>query len=507
MKTNACIEFGDFQTPPALAEQICAVVRARCGDFAAVVEPTCGRGAFLIAAGAAFPRAMLCGREINPAYVETARAALSDAGFSGRADVGVQDFFSADWNVEISAFPGRLLLLGNPPWVTNAGVATIGGSNLPVKANFQGMRGLEARTGKANFDISEWMLIRLLEAARPRAAVLAMLCKTATARKFLRYAWRHDGRVTRASVHRIDAARHFGAAVDACLLIAELGENGPAEADLFASLDAPRPAQRFGLAGKNLVADLPTYRRCQHLEGLSPYQWRSGLKHDCAPVMELTSAGPGLFRNQLDEVIPLEANIVFPLLKCTHLARGRLAPERWVIVTQRRVGEATDDIARRAPQAWAYLQSHAARFAARKSSIYKSSPPFALFGIGEYAFAPWKVAISALHRPPSFVVVPPLEARPVMFDDTCYFLPLWSETEARIVAAVLNSPSSLSFIESLTFPEAKRPVTTELLHRLNFRALAEEAGLLPDWEEVRGLRESSGSAVGQLEMVMERPQS
>ena len=191
MKTNTRIEFGDFQTPPLLAEEICRVVRARCGDFAAVIETTCGHGAFLAAAGAVFPRAGLCGREINPAYVEIARVALSDAGFDGRADVGVQDFFSADWNAELSAFPDRLLLLGNPPWVTNAGVSAIGGSNLPVKANFQGMRGLEARTGKANFDISEWMLIRLVEAIRPRASVLAMLCKTATARKFLRYAWRH----------------------------------------------------------------------------------------------------------------------------------------------------------------------------------------------------------------------------------------------------------------------------------------------------------------------------
>ncbi len=505
MKTNAHIEFGDFQTPPALAEEICGIVRARCGDFAAVVEPTCGRGAFLAAAGAAFPRAVLCGREINPAYVEAAHVLLSDAGFAVRADVGVLDFFCADWNAELSAFPDRLLLLGNPPWVTNAGVAAVGGGNLPTKTNFQGMRGLEARTGKANFDISEWMLIRLLEAIRPRAAVIAMLCKTATARKFLRYAWRHDGQVLHASVHRIDAARHFGAAVDACLLTAELGGNGPAEADLFTSLDAARPAQRFGLAGKNLVADLPTYRRCQHLEGLSPYQWRSGLKHDCAPVMELTAAGPGLFRNQLGEVAPLEPDLLFPLLKCTHLARGRLAPERWVLVTQNRVGEETDSIATRAPLAWTYLQSHAARFAARKSSIYKSSAPFALFGIGAYAFAPWKVAISALHRPPSFAVVSPLDGRPVMFDDTCYFIPLWSEAEARVVAAVLNFPAAIAFIEAITFPEAKRPITTELLHRLNFRTLAEEAGLLQEWKEARGLGDLAGSAARQLEMVMEQP--
>jgi len=36
--------------------------------------------------------------------------------------------------------------------------------NLPKKSNFQGLRGLDARTGKSNFDIAEWMLIRLIEA-------------------------------------------------------------------------------------------------------------------------------------------------------------------------------------------------------------------------------------------------------------------------------------------------------------------------------------------------------
>ena len=34
----------------------------------------------------------------------------------------------------------------------------------------------------------------------------------------------------------------------------------------------------------------------------------------------------------------------------------------------------------------------------RKSSIYRGQPPFAMFGIGPYSFAPWKVAIGALQQ-------------------------------------------------------------------------------------------------------------
>ena len=36
--------------------------------------------------------------------------------------------------------------------------------NLPEKKNFMGLRGMDARTGKSNFDIAEWMLIQLIEA-------------------------------------------------------------------------------------------------------------------------------------------------------------------------------------------------------------------------------------------------------------------------------------------------------------------------------------------------------
>src|SRR5439155_11271931 len=120
-----------------------------------------------------------------------------------------------DWDVELASISGSLLILGNPPWVTNSTVASLNGSNLPVKENFQGFRGIEARTGKSNFDISEWMLIRLVRALRGRPATIAMLCKSGTARKLLRYAWQNDGRIAEASIYRIDAKKHFSAAVDA----------------------------------------------------------------------------------------------------------------------------------------------------------------------------------------------------------------------------------------------------------------------------------------------------
>jgi hypothetical protein len=177
------------------------------------------------------------------------------------------------------------------------------------------------------------------------------------------------------------------------------------------------------------------------------------------------------------------------------------------LVTQRRVGEDTSIISKNAPRTWRYLDSHRKLFDARKSSIYSSRVPFALFGIGHYSFAPWKVGVSGLHRTPRFALAGPVDGKPVMFDDTCYFLPFEDESEARVVAEVLNSQICQEFLASLTFTDSKRPFTVELLQRLNIRAIAEAAGFAEDWKASRnrGVRYSEQPVSVQAEFVMERP--
>ena len=464
-------------------------------------------GLFLLAAAECYPNADLRGFDIKSDYVEAAARSLSDLGAHHRAVVRQQDFFTHDWDREMQELHGAILILGNLPWVTSQTVASINGSNVPTKENFQGFRGIAARTGKSNFDISEWMLIRLVNALRGKQATIAMLCKTGTARKLLRYGWQNDGRIASASLYQINAKADFGASVDACLLVVQLGEAGPAEAALFESLHAPaadsphRPG-RPGLRGR-----IDTYQRLHHLEGLCPYQWRSGIKHDCASVMELRPDAHGVLRNKLGERVVIEPDYLYPLLKCSDLANGRSVPERMVVVTQKRVGDDTSMIASQAPCTWEYLTSHSSRFTARKSSIYKEGTPFALFGIGDYTFAPWKVAVSGLHHHPLFMLVPPCKGKPVLFDDTCYFLSFADEEEARFVADILNSEPSRALLEALMFDDAKRPITVELLQRLNLCAIAEQAGMAARWRAVSRVRYSEATQAPQMELVMERAKS
>jgi predicted RNA methylase len=153
-------EFGDFQTPPQLASAICNLLRDSGVTPETVIEPTCGRGAFLKAAAEVFPQSQLIGADINPIHLRSARESLSECLESGQLELHKADFFDFPWSSVLAAKPGPWLVLGNPPWVTNAKLGVLKSRNLPSKTNRQGGLGIDAITGKSNFDISEWMLHR-----------------------------------------------------------------------------------------------------------------------------------------------------------------------------------------------------------------------------------------------------------------------------------------------------------------------------------------------------------
>ena len=162
-----------------------------------------------------------------------------------------------------------------------------------------------------------------------------------------------------------------------------------------------------------------------------------------------------------------------------------------VIVTQRRVGEDTDSIRSSAPKTWAYLARHATRFDKRGSAIYRGKPSFSIFGVGPYTFAPWKVAISALYKRLQFVKVGPSHGRPVVFDDTVYFLPCASEDEASFIETLLTSELTHAFFHSMIHWDVKRPITIDILKRLSLRKLASTLGLAATYDRFQRAAETS----------------
>jgi hypothetical protein len=147
-----------------------------------------------------------------------------------------------------------------------------------------------------------------------------------------------------------------------------------------------------------------------------------------------------------------------------------------MIVTQKLVGEETKQISILAPKTWEYLESHAELLNKRGSVIYKNKPSYSVFGVGPYTFAPWKVAISGFYKKLQFVKICSVDGRPVVFDDTIYFVPCWSEAEADFIDAILASEPAQEFLKSMIYWDEKRPITVDILKRISIKKLAAQLG-------------------------------
>jgi hypothetical protein len=331
MKPKA--EYGDFQTPGELARAVCRVVRDLGIRPAALLEPTCGTGSFLKAGLEAFgPGLEAAAFDISADHVRTATASVA-----GGARVARGDFFEQDWRGVIGGLPEPLLVLGNPPWVTNAALGAMGGGNAPAKSNFQGHSGLDALTGKSNFDVSEYMLIRLSEALEGRDATLAMLAKTAVVRRLLAYCWKRGLRMGGCHIFPIDGRQWFGVSVKACAFVASFRGRDDS-CIVHSELRADSSGARIGYRDGVLVSDADAFERWRGLGGEGPHRWRSGIKHDCAKVMEFREQ-PGGLVNGLGERVEIEGDLLYPLLKSSGLAGSAKAGRRWMLVPQRETGD------------------------------------------------------------------------------------------------------------------------------------------------------------------------
>lgn len=454
-------EMGDWQTPEDFALVCCKVLKEHFGCCPQhIVEPTCGVGNFIAAAREVFPNARVDGIELNPTYVAASQERFChDEMVRITAGDYLKDEFPA-----IDALHGPILVLGNPPWVTTATLSTLESQNVPQKANHKGLSGLAAMTGESNFDLCEWMILRALQQlSRDPCGVLAMLCKTSVARRVCSELITDKQQVSCAILH-FDSNAVFGISAVACLLVCDFRAT---TSEVYeAELTAPQIKTELTLVGRTLQTAFPPELR--YLQGISSLEWRQGVKHDCTKVMELTGAG-GYYENKLGEKAALEAEYVFPLIKSSQSRRYEIEDSPLAIpMTQKKIGEDTAHLEADAPLLWSYLQQHHSYFAARKSSIYRKAPPFALFGVGDYSYAPYKVAVSGFYKVPVFSLA--AGVKPIMFDDTCYFLPFSDLGCARVCMLLLNSEPVQRYYSAIAFVDSKRPYSKKVLSQLNLAA-------------------------------------
>lgn len=490
-------EFGDFQTPKSLTDRICDHLIEQGCTPTIVVEPTYGCGNFILSCINKFSSVQhVYGVEIQKKYQQLFKKHLLEQCLERNLQLPQlhlyhDDIFNHKFQLDwIMREIDEVLIIGNPPWVTNSEQGALDSSNLPKKSNFKNYKGLDAITGKSNFDIAEYIILRMIDVFKNYNATLAMLCKNSVAKKIVYNLPEMGYQISDIQLLNIDAKREFDVAAEASLFVMKIGQGTSSFVCRNYSFYQPKVYLRtFGWTNGKFVSDVEKYERTSHIDNESPFIWRSGIKHDCSKVMELTVKG-GRLVNGFNEVVDIESTYVYGLIKSSDLAKSSIikSTRKKVIVTQKYVGESTHAIEHNAPNLWKYLQKYKHIFDSRKSSIYKNKPDFSIFGVGDYSFAPYKVAISGMYKKSSFSLIHPVDGKPVMLDDTCYFLGFDNLTEAVYTFALLQSIPTQELLQAISFDDDKRPYTKDVLMRIDLRKVVELLSL----EELVMVLESFG---------------
>lgn len=485
---------GDFQTPEPLARQVWSLVNV--ADYDLLIEPTFGAGSFLSTAPEDGTTPIF-GWEIHREHYERTRAR-----FAGRARMQLAhgDIFAVTGDDLPLNAATAALVIGNPPWVTSAEQGVLGGRNTGPKRNMKALAGLDARTGKANFDIAEAIILHLLTVLTAcRTVDFVLLTKFTVVRNLLRFLGPLP-QVGDFSFHRIDAQHHFGAAVEAGVLRFRVGPTvlTRSQCAMYDTIDGPC-ARHLQLEAGRFVYDDEVYRRNAFLEadGPAPYVWRQGLKHDLRDVFELSERDDALY-NRRGERVNVEPEVLYQFYKSSDIFKGQ--PSRFVIpVYQRDLQDTLAQVASRWPKLWSYLEAHTADFRGRKSSIYRKRPLFSLFGIGAYTYQRYKIAIGSLYGEPVFQLLEPLP-RGAVLDDTCYSLNTDDRVEAIYLLAILRSACTRDFLLAISNAGDKRRFSKDVLSRLYLPPYADcpvalVMALVDEWDAERRFSECTQQAL------------
>lgn len=480
------VSYGDWQTPKSLTDKICEQHLLKYGAPDIVIEPTCGLGSFVFSALEKFSDlSEIHALEINRDYTSDLKLKLLlhalNAPSHTHPDIYVYtaNFFEFDFSPIVGkakANNWNLAVIGNPPWVTNSRQGKANSQNIPIKQNRYRLKGIDAITGKSNFDISEYITLNLLELAQRNKGGISFLLKNSVIRNILSKQKINDFHIGQFEQGEIDASAEFNVSVDASCFTAKFNCR-PSLLCLVKDFYTGSHVREYGWIGNSFVADVMQYKRFSNFDNQSSYMWRSGIKHDCAAVLELVFSD-GKYINGLGEIVNIEDDLIFPLLKSSDINNyNNCKFRKFVIVPQHRVGEDTSRLEKTHPLTFFYLREHEEYFSKRKSCIYKNKDRFSVFGVGEYSFKPYKIAVSSLYKTINFVLVLPFHGKPVIVDDTCYQLDFDDSDEADSLYQALCSEEIQSLLKSLTFVDAKRVVTKSLLMRLDLVQLCNKKGL------------------------------
>ena len=221
------VEYGDFQTNKQLAESVCNYLFNKKISPKILLEPTCGKGNFILSAIKTFDSLQqVFGIEIQEKYLWHLKFELLEYflknSTANKPQINLYhcSVFNFDFKQIKSQINNReLLVIGNPPWITNSTLSTLNSKNLPQKSNFKNAKGIDAITGKGNFDIGEFISLKMLDLFSKENGHFAFLIKNSVIKNIVFEQKKNEYPIAEIEKHTINAKKEFDAAVDASMFV------------------------------------------------------------------------------------------------------------------------------------------------------------------------------------------------------------------------------------------------------------------------------------------------
>lgn len=524
---------GEYYTPGWLAEHVLQSTDWQGDPTRRLLDPTCGSGVFLLQAlravrtrweqdGRPLPPAELCrqvranlvGYDVNPVAVLTAGAnyliALRDwlaPGECPPVPVEQRDVIlapPADGAVETFDY-----VVGNPPWIAWDHLPTdYRQATMPLWQQY-GLFTLSAsaaRHGGGKKDLS--MLLTYVAAdryLRDGGRLAFVITQTvfqshASGDGFRRFRLGAEGPPL--AVVRVDdlvPLRPFaGAANWTSVLVLERGRptvypvpyikwlrDGSRQPYEARPADVQRPGAPWllvpeGLAGLESLAGPSDYEA--HLGantgGANGVYWLELLGADAAGLRVRNVAHRGKHAVASTEQ-HVEPELVYPLLRWGDVQRWQARPSTHLLLVQDPATRRGLDLAQlqaRCPQAYAYLLGFRTLLERRAAyRRYQGEGPFyAMYNVGPYTVAPWKVVWRRMDRRLRAAVVgqcavPGAGVRPIVPQETCVLVAVDTAAEAHYLCARLNSSLSAFLAQSSSVDGGKGFGTPGMLDHLGLR--------------------------------------
>ena len=476
-------DLGDIQTPFYLIKKIFKILLEQKFDPDIVVEPTFGRGHFIQLLPNYFPDVKkIYGVEIQKRhfwhyiFLAILNGLKRKRDFKCKISLYNEDFFQHQFDESLlKDKTSKFLFIGNPPWVTLSELSILKSENRPETSNVKKFSGIQAITGSSNFDIGESIITKLIQSFSNKKGKIALLCKDIVIRNIFKQLPSSEFKLSNIYAIKFDARKVFNANCEASIFLADLESK---KSDLIckvSTIDSPfEIINEYGWVNDDFVSNVRKYTDYSFLDGNFDIKWRQGIKHNCSKVLELEYNEQGQLMNKLDEKVKIENDLIFPLLKGSDLTSFEIKKtEKMILLTQTKLNESTQFIQKKYPKTWNYLIKYQVYFDMRMSKVFQANIPYSIFGVGDYSFSPYKVAVASFYKTPKFSLIKSVKGKPTQLDDTCYYLSFKNYEKALFICTMLNSDLVKEFLDSIAFYNTKRPFTKDILMRIDLKKLIE----------------------------------